>query len=250
MGPFQLGTAVAIAYDENGMLGVQADSHGEKGGGGRYVIGAYGLIGRPMPANDPETNAQLGASCLYADEGPEGFAWLGFDPRDLDKAPPLSDGSVALMNSRGSFFLLDRDTDTATLYQVRSDGTKAHTFVMGQDSNGKEYIELRHTNGAYCAITETSAVLRHSGNALIEVKSDSINLNGKVNTTASMSIGGAAAQSVPLMPQLLAYLTALEAVLATISAATVPTTSLAVATFMSTAASLKAAMASQMLKGL
>lgn len=190
---FQLGTAISIAYDENGMLGVQVDGHGDNAGGaGRYAIGSFGLIGRPLPA----TEDGLGAVALYCDEGRDGFAWIGFDYRDQTKVPPLSDGSVALYNSGGQFWLLDYEAETATLYVPMDDASKAHTIVAGKDSNGKRYIEMRHSDGGYITITEDSVVVRHAGNAYIEIKGDEIALNGTANTTAGLNVGGAAAQPV------------------------------------------------------
>ena len=100
-------------------------------------------------------------------------------------------------------------------------------------------------------------MLRHSGNAYVEVKGSDINLNGSVNAPTGLSVGGAAAQSVPLMPQLLSYLQALELLLTamatTIDAKLVVTAGATVATvqaFIGASAGLKTAMQSQMLKGL
>lgn len=190
---FQVGTAVSLGYDENRMLGVQVDAHGENAGdNGRFCLGSYGLIGRPLAANDEG----LGAPVLYADEGREGFAWVGFDHRDLEIAPPLTDGSVALYNSRGAFWLLDYDTETATFYVPMDDGAKAHCFVVGKDANGKRATELRHSDGGYFRIDENSAVIRHNGNGYIEIKGDKINLNGQLNNPSGGSFGGPASQPV------------------------------------------------------
>lgn len=246
MTPFQVGTAVAVAYDENGMLGVQTDAHGETAGSPmRYHVGVFGSLARPLDADDDG-----GALTLYSDEGRDGFAWFGSDHRDLPRLPQVSGGSNGIANSLGAMFLQDYATATTTIYQPIANRTKAHKVLIGVDGNDVPTIDLLHSSGACLTITDTESLLRHSGDGYVEVKGDDVTLNGSVNAPTGFSVGGAAAQSVPLMPQLLAYLSALEATLSTIAAATVPTTAPAVTAFIASAAGIKAAMASLMLKGL
>lgn len=198
-------TAIAVTYDENGMLGVRIDGFGDNPGGhGRHSMSIYGLISRPLPAND----AGVGPECLIVDGSREGFAWVATDARDDALLPQVAAGSSMLYNSRGTFLLLDYDTETTTLYQTRSGGSKAHTLVLGEDVNGAEYTELRAANGAYIAQKEASTVIRHTGNALLEVKPEEIVFNGAVNITSSLSVGGASAQPLVTATALASALTA------------------------------------------
>ena len=246
MTPFQVGTAVAIAYDENGMLGVQTDAHGDTAGSPmRYHVGVFGSLARPLDADDDG-----GALTLYSDEGRDGFAWFGSDHRDLPRLPQVSGGSNGIANSLGAMFLQDYATATTTIYQPIANRTKAHKILIGVDGNDVPTIDLLHSSGACLTITDTESVLRHSGNGYVEVKGDDVTLNGAVNAPTGFSVGGAAAQSVPLMPQLLSYMTALETLLSAIAAATTPPTTAAVTAFSSAMSGLKIAMASQMFKGL
>lgn len=190
-------TAACCEQDEFGWYGVQCDSFADKGAAlDSWFQPSYGFAARPVDATfDAEGNVDEGCQVIKAGSGrTKTIAWLGHDTRYSDKCPPLTKGSCAQWNAKGAFSLLDYSTDTWTLYVPRVSGTKAHTIVVGQDSNSKAYIELRHQLGSYLALTEDSAVLRHTGSALVEVLSDAINLNGKVNTTASFTVGGAAAQ--------------------------------------------------------
>lgn len=256
-------TAVCCEQDEFGWYGVQCDSFAEKGSAlDSCYQPSYGFAARPVDATfDAEGNVDEGCQVIKAGSGrTKALAWLGHDTRYSDKCPPLTKGSCAQWNAKGAFSLLDYDADTWTLYVPRVNGTKAHTVVVGQDSNGKAYIELRHQLGSYLALTEDSAVLRHTGSALIEVLSDAINLNGKVNTTASFTVGGVAAQPLTNNTALLLYLEALEALIAAFAviidtklpppvppgvAASVPA-----GAFKGAAAALKLALSTQMIKGI
>jgi len=194
MGPWQLGTAVAVAYDETGMLGVQTDGFGEAPGvHGRAQVGMYGLISRPLDANaDGE-----GALCLFVDEGKEGFAWCGFDGRDLEKIPPASGGSSGLYNSKGSFFLQDYDTETTTFYVPIEGGAKAHLLQIGFDSSDppKRVVDLRHADGMSITMLENSVTIKNAaGDAYIEINASGIVLNGNTKIVGGADIGGVGGQ--------------------------------------------------------
>jgi hypothetical protein len=189
MTPFRLGTAVAISYDENGMLGVQVDGNGNNAAGhGRYSIGTFGLIGRPRPAND-----QGGSHTLHSDEGDEGFAWCGFDNRDLDKVPALTDGSVAVYNSDGAHHLLDAVAQTSTLYVPVDDA--AHMVMVGKSASGKKIIDILHANGSHFTLGEDDSIWRGNGNAFLRIVGDDITANGTFKG-GSGDFGGGAGQPV------------------------------------------------------
>lgn len=146
-----VGTALAVAEDENGMLGVQVDGFGDNPTGhGRYHIGIYGLISKPLPAD----KNGYGPGVLYGDEGAEGFAWLGVDPRDLDKTPVLSLGSSGLVNSRGSYIAQDYDTETTTIVGKRANGTKQHKITIGEAQDGSDVITIEHWGGTKIVMTD------------------------------------------------------------------------------------------------
>jgi hypothetical protein len=146
-----VGTAIAVAEDENGMLGVQVDGFGDNPTGhGRYHIGVYGLISKPLPASKDG----LGPGVLYGDEGAEGFAWIGFDPRDLEKVPVLSLGSSGLVNSRGSYIAQDYESETTTIVGKRANGTKQHKITIGDDGNGGDVITIEHWGGPKITMTD------------------------------------------------------------------------------------------------
>jgi hypothetical protein len=253
---FQLGTAIALAYDENSMLGVQVDGHGMNPGvHGRYVVGMYGLVGRPLDATD-----EGGALCLYADEGSEGFAWCGFDHRDLSKVPAMSGGSWCLCNSRGSFVLQDYESESTTIYVPIEDGAKAHKILVGNDGAGKPTIDILHSSGACITMTDTEVLIRHTGNGFVQIKGDDVIINGTAKIVSGLDVGGGVSIPFTLATPLATYLTALEALLKALAgsidgktpapaAPPIPALPL-VETFNAAAAVLKTAMVAQFSKGL
>jgi hypothetical protein len=258
MGPFQMGTVIGTAYDENGMLGVQTDGMGANPTAhARYHVGMFGYLARPLPT----TLDSEGAACLFVDEGSEGFAWIGADDRDLARMPLVSSGSNGIANSLGAFYLADYETETTTIYQPILGSTTAHKILIGVDGEGAPTIDILHSSKACLTFTDDEVTLRHSGNGLIKIKGDAVEINGTFNVGASFTVGGLAAQSVPVMPGLLAYLSALEELLGVmgtdITAKTPapgvpppPPSAAAVAAFVAASGALKTAMASQMIKGI
>jgi hypothetical protein len=214
LGGLQIGTAVAVAYGEDGFLGVQCDGFGKSpGANGRHVVGQFGLMGRPLDA-DGET----GALCLFADEGQEGFAWIGFDGRASANVPPLTRGSTVLYNSRGAYQLLDHETETSTLYVPIAGGIKAHLMQIGKDSNDKAVIDIRHADGMAIIMLEHSLVIKNAaGDAYIELNDSGIVLNGNTKAVGGLDVGGGAALPITLAPPLVAYLQALNSALASIA---------------------------------
>jgi hypothetical protein len=244
------GPISTAATDENGWYGIHFVGFGDSALKQVEWQPAYGFAARPVDGTSKEA-----CNGFYSLDGE--FAWCGHDARYSDRAPPFNQGASAQWNCLGAFVLQDPTTATTTIYQPNAGRTKAHKILIGVDGNDVPTIDILHSSGACLTITDTEAMLRHSGNAYVEVKGSDINLNGSVNAPTGLSVGGAAAQSVPLMPQLLSYLQALELLLTamatTIDAKLVVTAGATVATvqaFIGASAGLKTAMQSQMLKGL
>lgn len=256
---FQVGTAVAVAYGEGGFLGVQPDGFGDNPGtNARHSLGIYGVISRPLDADENG----VGALCLWGDEGAEGFAWMGFDPRDVSRVPPASGGSSGIYNSRGSFILLDHATNTSTWFvpiefDASGNATKSHGIQVGYDANDKACINLTHADGMSVSLIANGVVIKNAaGDAYVEVGANGIVLNGNVKLVGGLDVGGGAALPVTLAPALIQYLSALEGILgalaATIDAKLAPTatTATAVSEFVSHVAALKVAMTATLTKGL
>jgi hypothetical protein len=241
MRAFQIGTALAVSYDENGMLGVQVDGHGENAAGhGRYSVGSFGIVGRPKSANDDG-----GALTLYADEGKEGFAWCGFDHRDLTKVPPLTEGSVAVVNSDGAYQLLDCELQTYTLYVPVDDSV--HTIIAGKTATGKRIVRMMHANASHFSLNETDSIWQGNGNAFLRIKGDNITANGTFKGGSGDFGGGA---GVPLV-NAPAFALAVTACVAAFSGGGAPATQAQVAAMLTAlAAALSGTAGTTMLKAL
>jgi hypothetical protein len=190
---FDLGTVVHSALDDAGWLGIRIDGFGdeESGLGDSELQTPFGFTSRPVDRDD-----NGGCDVLYAHAGnSESFAWIGTDRRYSAKCPPLYQGSSAHWSSTGQFLLLDTEKHTATLYVPR--GSVAHVVTVGEDSAGKPTIALQHSNASYITLNDDGVTVRGVGNAFINVNGTKVALNGEVTTTASMTVGGVAAQPVP-----------------------------------------------------
>lgn len=251
---FDLGTAVHTAYDDEGWIGVRLDGYGEEesGMGDSELQTQFGFTSRPVDRDDAG-----GCDILYAHAGnSESFAWLGTDRRYTNKCPPLFQGSSAQWNSHGGFFLLDTEQDTATLYVPM--GNEAHVVTVGVDANAEKVISLQHSNGSYITVNKDGITMRGVGDAFANINGNKVALNGEVTTTASMTVGGVAALSVAKADPIVAYLSALEALLGVmavdIAAKTPipapvqpPASAAAVTAFATATAALKVALKAQML---
>lgn len=189
--------AVCSATTDDGWYGIQAKGFG----GDKAGIGfdsyqpQFGFASRPLDATIEADGTPVGCLMFKAETGTKGgFAWFGHDVRFTAKAPPITRGSCAQWNAKGAFSLLDYETDTWTLYVPIKGGTKAHKIYAGEDGAGKPTIDFLHSSGAYQTFTDSSVVVRHTGNALIEVKPAEITIQGAINAPTSLSVGGAAAQ--------------------------------------------------------
>jgi len=86
--------------------------------------------------------------------------------------------------------------------------------------------------------------MRGVGNAFTSITGDAFNVNGNATVTASLTVGGVAAQAVALANPLLGILSALETALNAIAAATQPPTTPAVLAYQSAISGLKLALKS------
>jgi hypothetical protein len=121
--------------------------------------------------------------------------------------------------------------------------TKAHAITVDATS-GNVSISIIHGEGM--AITmmaggKNSVVIKNkAGNAYVEVNDDGITANGNTVVNGGAVLGTPlGAQPAAVATPLVTYLTALEVLLGTISAATVPTTAAAVTAFVSAQAANK-----------
>jgi len=208
---FDVGSVVTTDKDDYGWYGVRVGGYGgpDSGLGDAELQTQFGFTSRPVDRGADG----IGCDVLYAHAGnSETFAWFGRDARYVEKCPPLSQGSSVHWNSAGAFHLLDAVDNTSMLYVPR--GSSAHSVTVGQASDGVDLIEFRHSSGAllYCNPSE-GWVMRGVGNAFTSITGDAFNVNGNATVTASLTVGGVAAQAVTLSPALTMYLSALEAVL-------------------------------------
>lgn len=206
---FDVGTAETTGYSADGWLGVHVDPFGgDEGGQVAYpVIGSYGFLGRPL-----QPSFGLGAQTLYAQQGHDGFAWIGHDPRDVAKLPQLTEGSAAIYNARGMYQLFDYDTETATMYVPMGDGSKAHAMTVGYDPAGKRTLSIIHSDGFAVVMTETSLTIKNAaGDAYVELNADGIVLNGNVKLVGGLDTGGGLAVPLTNNTSLIAWWGALVA---------------------------------------
>lgn len=253
---FDVGTVATVALDDFGWYGVRVGGYGgpESGLGDAELQCAYGFASRPVDRGEDGK----GCDVLYAHAGnSETFAWFGRDARYVDKCPPLTQGSSAQWNHKGAFVLLDSEIDSLVAYIPR--GSSAHALTIGGDADNADLIDLRHASGAYLNCTTADEwTIRGNGNAFVNIKGDAVSINGALNTTANIQVGGPAALPVALTVPLTAYLVAVEALLGVMAADITakvplplptppPPSAAAYTAFMAAATALKAAIASQML---
>lgn len=256
--------SVLSEYDEDGFLGISHDAYGEKRSGVHpgEVHWHGGVFHRPR---DPETDSQgtpkLGASVWQAWEGSQGHIMLASDPRAIPKLPRLKKGGGGIYGDTGKeqlpFEVYDGDTGTRTTYVpyafVNDVATKAMLVAINVDTAGQESISIVH--GAGMAITilagaKNSVVVKNrTGNAYIEVNDDGNIINGNTVVNGGATIGSpVGALPAAIAPNLLAYLSALEANITTaltaIGAGTAAAGALGAASFQGTAAA-RAALSSQ-----
>jgi hypothetical protein len=189
-----LATAITTGYSSDAWLGVQVDPFGgdDAGEAAYQVVGTYGFLSRPLQPEGSE-----GALVLTGRDGHDGFAWIGHDPRDVERLPQLTEGSSAQYNARGAFAVLEYETETYTVYQPVEENAKAHCLTMGYDSNEKLFIGLMHALGFALLMTEDALVLKNkAGDSYIEINATGITLNGNTKLVGGTDIGGTGGQPV------------------------------------------------------
>lgn len=161
----------------------------------------FGFASRPLDATISPDDSVEGCLVFKVDAGRKGgMAWLGSDPRLVNKCPPMSRGSSAQWNARQAFSLLDYDSNTHTTYvPVEFDGsgtpTKAHLIQVGVDANGKKVIDMRHCDGMAIVMLENSVVIKNAaGDAYLELNADGVVLNGNTKVVGGLDVGGSGAQ--------------------------------------------------------
>lgn len=199
---WELGSAAFSEYDDDGILGIQLDPHGDDAGAPTLELThTFGFHSRPL---DPDPNG-VGCSVLVGASGSRGaVALLGNDPRALGKIPQSAKGSSVQYAAKGAFSLLDGETSTWTLYvPTEFDGSgepsAAHVQQMGLDGNGEPTCKLTHSDGQGWVMFDKKVIISNAkGDAYIELGPDGIILNGNVKTTGGIAVGAA---PLPLVMQ-------------------------------------------------
>jgi hypothetical protein len=211
-----LDTITVTTYDADGFLGIQVDPDGDSEGteGLSHAHHPFGFFGRPKDPDTSDNGPNYGAVAAHWTDGDEKHAICLEDPRDVDKIPPHSKGSVGVYNSKGSFILLDHDQETATWYVPMDDGARAHCITIGKDGNGKEVIDIAAANGACLTILEDEVTLSNAGGtAFLTLDADGIKISGNVKLVGGLDVGGTGALAMVLGPQFLIWANAVAAAL-------------------------------------
>lgn len=220
----------------------------------QLAYGPLGLISNPLDPGtlpDGRTPAWADNFALRTADGVLPVVW--FDPRiDLAFPDGPKKGTIALAGYAGGFHAIDigdSGTNIHVLYAPFSFPpnveTAAHAIIL-DPTDGNKSVSIIHGFGHSILLTPDGHVVIRSPNGAVSIQlgNDGITLFGNTVIAGGATIGsptGAlpAAKATPLI----AYLTALEALLATIAAATVPSTAPAVTTFVGAQAATKAAIA-------
>jgi hypothetical protein len=195
---WELTQAITSGYDDFGFVGIQPAAFGTKDGadsgmGAYQQIMPHGYFARPLDKT-ADGNA---AWVLAGVEGGKGYVLTLQDPRSAANLPPHSKGSCGLCNDDGTFFLLDHDAQTATLYVKLDGGTKAHAIQVGYDSSStpKLCLNLIHANGMAILMSDETVVIKNAaGDAYIELNADGIVQNGNTKLVGGLDVGGSGAQ--------------------------------------------------------
>lgn len=198
---FELGACTLTEFDPDGVLTAQVDGLGAEPRTEPYELHhAFGFAARPEdPETGPNGEAIEGRACnlLVGRDGTEAHAWLAADPRFVENFPPLKKGSSAQYCARKSFFLLDGEDGTATLYAEYPDGSTAHLCTIGVDGNGDPILELVHGEGMALTFIDGKGILKNAaGDAYVEVGASGIVLNGNVKITGTLECNGASITTI------------------------------------------------------
>lgn len=143
---FDLGIAMASAYDDDGFIGIQHDAFGEDQSGtpDHEMHSPYGLLSLPLDpdldANGQPTSGHC--SVMYMWEGSRAHIIPVQDTRVTPKLPRMTaKGSAMFYAATGAYHLIDGGTGSQTL----SSGPL--TMSLGVDSPGSEMWSAQHSNG-------------------------------------------------------------------------------------------------------
>jgi hypothetical protein len=220
---------------------------------------SIGAVGRPLPPNGKLRASGLGVRTA------DGVVPLAFrDPR-LEAAFPngVAKGTTGFAGYGKGFYTLTlvdpEDPDSTGIHVLYAPyefsggvATKAHSITLDTTS-GNEIIGIVHADGhAFILNKDGTAVMKNkAGDVYIQVSDSGGMVNGNFVVNGGATIGSpTAAIPVGLAPPIITYLTALEELLATIAAATVPSTAPAVTTFVGAQAATKVAITALKLSAL
>lgn len=218
-------------YDEDKHLRCTLDLPGGDSCQPVEVISPLGFAARPLDPDDVSGGAPDGVSEVIQFTRGDVISVLPVnDPRVVTQLPALKKGGtisfcIASPRSYGFFAGLDpKKVDRAGSYTLSTgygDGAnaKAHFFNFDIREDGEESVTLKHGDGHGLMFTtggKHSAVLvNKDGSAFVEVNDEGIVFSGKLKAQGSTTIGDmAAADAVPKMKALIAYMTVLEGKLA------------------------------------
>lgn len=178
------------------------------------IGGLNGVVigGRDTRTADITGTMGPGETCVHS---------TGF-PTESQSAVHLKEDLASIVVGNDLVFSLDRGTETVTL--------SAFGHCVQVDASGIKLADK-------------------SGSCWIELADGKVNIVGTTSIYGGAVIGNAAAMPVALATPLVTYLTALEVVLNTVAAATVPPTAAAVAAFVGAQAANKALIAALTTKG-
>lgn len=264
---WDVGLCVFSDVDEAGFIGIQVDLPGEaKAGAPTGEHGTpYGMFARPHdPGLDTEGQPIAEAACgnLHAFYGDRLHVWPQTDPRVMAKLPRVKKGGAVFYGGKltqPAFLHIDGDSgglDSYWPYDFTGD-TPSKSMAISVDlrNAGAESISWTHGEGMMFSMAaggKRSSVIKNAvGDGRIEMNDDGCVIDAAATMiTGGVSMGNpTAAIPVALATPLLAYFTALEAVLTTVAGATLPPTAPVVAAFQASTAALKATIAATLVKG-
>ena len=250
---WDIGLVTFSEVDDDGFIGIQCDMPGEKNAGveAGEMGAAYGMYSRPHdPSLDAEGEPIPSSACgvLHAYYGAKLHVWPQTDPRMMAKLPRVKKGGSVLYGGKlaqPSFVHIDGDSGALDGYFPYSfiNGAPTKSMLVSVDTRtaGSESISLVHGSGMMVSMQaggKNSVIIKNkSGGARVEVNDDGV----------TIQFDGAS--SLVVAPKLLDYLSALETVLGTIAAATIPPTAAAVTAFVAAAALIKLSMSTSLVKG-
>jgi hypothetical protein len=250
---FDICQSVLTEYDADGFLGLAWDAYGEKRAGvAPAEVHWHGGIGhRPRdPDTDNEGSSKRGANVWQAWEGNQAHIILGSDPRAVPKLPRAKKGGSFFYADTGKgqlpYIVMDGDDGSFTLYVPYAFSGLTPTKAMAISIDvPNQALQIVHGSGSVVSMLadgSVSLVASDKGASITVSAGGHIVINGNTVINGGATIGspvGALPAAIAGPAQ--AYLTALEALLLTVSAATQPPTTAAVTAFIAANAATKTA---------